>query len=135
MLARTRQGTTVAEVIAGLPPGVHVVAVRQGRTNKLPDPQIRLDAGDGLLLFGEPGAIDQARQQLGRVESGRLASDRSALDIARFFVSRAALTGVPIGRMTFPDGVDAKIVEVRRGDTVLARRSRIWCSSTATAWP
>ena len=34
-------------------------------------------------------------------------------------MSRAALTGVPIGRMTFPDGIDAKIVEVRRGDTVL----------------
>ncbi len=119
VLADNRQGTTVAEVTAGLPPGVHIVAVRQGRTNKLPDPQIRLDAGDGLLLFGEPGALDQARQQFGRVESGSLASDRSTLDIGRFFVSRAALTGVPIGRMTWPGGVDAKIVEVRRGDVLL----------------
>ena len=119
VLADRGQGTTVAEVTAGLPPGVHIVAIRQGRTNKLPDPQIRLDAGDGLLLFGEPGALDQARQQLGRVESGSVASDRSALDIGRFFVSRAALTGVPIGRMPLPDGVDAKIVEVRRGDASL----------------
>ena len=104
---------------AGLPAGVHIVAVRHGRTNKLPDPQIRLGAGDGLLLFGEPGALDQARQQLGRLESGTVASDRSALDIGRFFVSRAALTGVPIGRLTLPGGVDAKIVEVRRGDASL----------------
>ena len=119
VLADTRAGTTVAEITAGLPSGVHIVAVRQGRTNKLPDPQIRLDAGDGLLLFGEPGALDQARQQLGRLESGTVASDRSALDIGRYFVSKAALTGVPISRMTWPGGGDAKIVEVRRGDTSL----------------
>jgi putative transport protein len=119
VLAPDRKGMTVSEVIAALPPGVHLVAVRHGTTNKLPDPQIRLDAGDVLLLFGEPGAIDQARQQLGRAEPGRLASDRSALDIARFFISKAALTGVPIGQIAFPEGVDAKIVEVRRGDAVL----------------
>jgi len=119
VLADDRQGTTVAQVTAGLPPGVDIVAVRQGRTNKLPDPKIRLAAGDGLLLFGEPGALDKARQQLGRLESGTVASDRSALDIGRFFVSRAALAGVSIGRLTWPGGVDAKIVEVRRGDTSL----------------
>jgi putative transport protein len=119
VLADGKKGTTVAAVIAGLPPEVHLVAIRQGRTNKLPDPEIRLDAGDELLLFGDPGAIDRAREQLGRVESGRLASDRSTLDIARFFVSRAALTGVPIRRMPWPAAVDAKVVEVRRGDAVL----------------
>jgi putative transport protein len=119
VLADDRPTTTLAEVIAGLPPGVHVAAIRQGQMNRLPDPETRLEAGDGLLLFGAQTAIDQARRQLGRVEVGHLASDRRALDIARFFVSRAALTGVPIGRMTFPDGIDAKIVEVRRGDAVL----------------
>jgi putative transport protein len=56
---------------------------------------------------------------LGPVQSETVATDRSALDIARFFVSRAALTGVAIERMTFPDGVDAKIIEVRRGDASL----------------
>ena len=120
MLADDRQGTTVAEVIGRPAAGVHIVADPAGtRRTSCPIRRFGSSAGDGLLLFGEPGALDQARQQLGRVESGRLASDRSALDIARFFVSRAALTGVPIGRMTFPDGIDAKIVEVRRGDTVL----------------
>jgi len=113
------QGATVAQLSARLPPAVRIVAVRQGRHNALPDPQLALNAGDVLLLFGEPGAIDEAREQLGRAESGRLIGDRSALDIARFFVSRAALIGVPIGTMTFPDGIDAKIVEVRRGDAVL----------------
>jgi putative transport protein len=112
-------GTTVGEVTAGLPAGVHIVAVRHGSTNKLPDPQMRLGAGDGLLLFGDPGALDQARERLGRLEAGTVASDRSALDIGRFFVSRAVLTGVPIGGLTWPGGVDAKIVEVRRGDASL----------------
>ena len=119
VLGDGRPDTTVAAVTANLPSGVHIVAVRQGRTNKLPDPATRLGAGDGLLLFGEPGALDEARQQLGRLESGTVASDRSALDIGRYFVSRAALTGVPIGRLTWPGGGDAKVVEVRRGDTSL----------------
>ena len=119
MLGADRHGATVADVIAGLPAGVRLEAVRHGQTNRLPEPSIRLDAGDVLLLFGEPGAIESARQQLGRVETGVLASDRSALDVARFFVSRPALTGVPIRAVTFPDAVDAKIVEVRRGDTAL----------------
>ena len=68
---RQPAGAKVAEVTAGLPAGVHLVAVRQGRTNKLPDPQIQLDAGDGLLLFGEPGAIEQARNSSVASKSGR----------------------------------------------------------------
>ena len=119
VLAESFPATTVAAVMAGLPAGVRLVAVRQERENKLPDPQLRLVAGDVVLLFGPTAAVDQARQQLGRVGTGRLASDRGALDIARYFVSRAALTGVPISQLHFPDGVDATVVEVRRGDTVL----------------
>jgi len=119
VLARERAGIALGELIAGLPPGVHLMTVRHGRQNILPDPQIRLDAGDGLLLFGDSAALDQAQQQLGRVEAGHLASDRSALDIGRFFVSRAALTGVPVGGIVFPDDIEAKIVEVRRGDALL----------------
>lgn len=119
VLSADKQGVTVGEVVAGLPPGVQLLAVRHGLTNTLPTPLIRLDAGDVLLLFGEPGATDDARRRLGRAEFGPLASDRSALDIARFFVSRGVLTGVPIRELSFPDGVPASVVEVRRGDTAL----------------
>ena len=119
LLADDRQDATVGEIVAGLPPDVHLVAVRHGRQNRLPDPLIRLDAGDGLLLFGESSALERARLQFGPLRSEKVASDRSALDIARFFVSRAALTGVAIEQMPFPDGVDAKIIEVRRGDASL----------------
>jgi len=119
VLSGDRHGLTGGEVIAGLPSDVRLVAVRHGLTNTLPAPLNRLDAGDVLLLFGEPSALDDARRRLGSVDSGRLASDRSSLDIARFFVSRAVLTGVPIRDLSFPEGVAASVVEVRRGDTAL----------------
>src|SRR4051794_18796915 len=108
LLADSRQDATVAELTADLPAGVHIVAIRQGRQNRLPDPLIRLDAGDGLLLFGETAALEMPRERFGPSlpVAEVLATDRTALDIARFFVSRAALAGVAIGKMTFPDGID-----------------------------
>ena len=112
-------GATVGEVMAHLPPGVDLVAIRQGRTNKLPDPQVRLAAGDGVLLFGQPDALEKARLALGRTDPGRIAKDRGALDVVRLFVSRPAAVGTPIGDFSFPEGVVAKIAEVRRGDAVL----------------
>jgi putative transport protein len=112
-------GGTVAEMMAGLPPGVEVVAIRQGHTNRLPDPQARLAAGDGVLLFGQPDALEKARVALGRADAGRIAKDRGDLDVVRFFVSRPTAVGTPIGDLTFPDGLVAKIAEVRRGDAVL----------------
>jgi putative transport protein len=39
--------------------------------------------------------------------------------VARVFVSRAEVVGTPLGRFRFPDGIFARIAEVRRGDTVL----------------
>jgi putative transport protein len=110
---------TVADVIAGLPPGVDVVAIRQRGANKLPDPATHLAAGDGVMLYGKPDVLEEARQQLGHAAPGRIAKDRGALDLARIFVSRAAATGVPIRDLKFPEGVAVKIVEVRRGDTAL----------------
>ena len=110
---------TVAELMAALPPAVRLVAVRHGGENRLPEPDQRLIPGDAVLVFGEAAAIEQARLRLGRAGTGGLASDRSALDVARFFVSRAALAGVPIGQLKFPDGVAATVVEVRRADAVL----------------
>jgi len=112
-------GISVAEVIAGLPPGVELVAVRQGHANKLPDPQARLASGDGVLLFGLPDALERARLALGHADIGRIAKDRGSLDVVRLFVSRPALVGTPIGGVAFPEGIVAKIAEVRRGDAVL----------------
>jgi putative transport protein len=113
------QSVTVAELIASLPPAVELIAIRQGGENRLPDPQSRVAGGDGVLLYGEPEALEKARLTLGRVDSGRIAKDRGALDVMRLFVSRAGLVGTPLGQVTYPDGIVAKIAEVRRGDAVL----------------
>jgi putative transport protein len=113
------QTLTVAELIAMLPNGVELIAIRQGGENRLPDPQARVAADDGVLLYGEPDALEKARLALGRVDPGRIAKDRGALDVVRLFVSRAGLVGLPLGQVTFPDGIVAKIAEVRRGDAVL----------------
>lgn len=113
------RGDTVADLMAQLPPGVDLVAVRHGGGNALPNPAARLEAGDGVLLYGLPEALERARIALGRVDPGRLRKDRGALDVARFFVSRPGVVGTPLGEVRFPDGIVAKIAEVRRGDAIL----------------
>ncbi len=112
-------GGTVAELIASLPSGVGLVSVRQGNTNALPDPGVRLAAGDTVMVIGLPPALEEARRALGRVAPGRITKDRGALDIVRVFVSRPAVVGTALGRVRLPDGIVGKIVEVCRGDSML----------------
>lgn len=119
VLGDDTQDLQVSAVVATLPAGVQLIAVRQGQANRLPAPELRLESGDCLLLYGEPAALETARQLYGRAGRGRLVGDRAALDIRRFFVSRAAATGLPVGRLVWPAGIEARIVEVRRGDTAL----------------
>jgi putative transport protein len=110
---------TVAELMDQLPAGVHLIAIRHGGASRLPDPTAPVSAGDGVLLYGQPDALEQARRVLGRVDPGRFAKDRSALDVMRVFVSRPAVVGIAIGELRFPDGIVASISEVRRGDALL----------------
>jgi putative transport protein len=112
-------GLSLAELLARLPAGIELLALRRGGENQLPDPQVLLDSGDAVLLLGPPEALELARLRLGRVDPGRIGKDRSALDVARFFVSREALVGMAVAQLTFPEGLEAKIAEVRRGDAVL----------------
>jgi len=118
-LAAEWQGSSVSDVVAALPPGVQLVAVRRGTTNELPDPAMRLTANDIVLLFGEPGAVEGVRKRLGHAAPGGIAHDRGSLDVQRFFVSRAVHVGCRLDQVALPSGIEAKIVEVRRGDTSL----------------
>src|SRR4029453_3467408 len=113
------RGETVAELMAQLPVGVELEAIRQSGTNRLPDPQARLAPGDGVMLIGAADELEQARIALGIVDAGRLTRDRAALDVARVFVSSPAVVGMPLGAVRLPDGVAAKIAEVRRGDALI----------------
>jgi len=110
---------TVAELIDRLPPGVELTAIRHGGSSRLPDPTARIGKGDGVLLFGKADALELARVALGRAEPGRFTKDRATLDVVRVFVSRPDVVGTAVGELRFPDGVVAKVAEVRRGDAVL----------------
>ena len=112
-------GGTVAELVAQLPAGVELVAIRHAGTNRLPDPHTRIEAGDGVMLFGTPDALEQARLALGSIDAGRLTKDRGTLDIARLFVSRPGVIGTTLGQLRLPEGIAAKIAEVRRGDAMI----------------
>jgi putative transport protein len=112
-------GGTVRDLIARLPDGVDLASVRRGDTNSLPEPETPLSTGDTVMLIGLPDVLDQARRQLGRVDHGRITSDRGDLDLVRVFISRPAVVGTPLGQATLPDGTQGRIVEVRRGDNVL----------------
>ncbi|MBL7965110.1 MAG: hypothetical protein JNM31_14850 [Flavobacteriales bacterium] len=109
----------VAELIAQLPKGVDLVAVRQHGSNLLPDPATALSAGDGLLLMGLPEALDKVSEALGHADPGRLTKDRSSMDMVRVFVSRTAIVGKPIAQLAFPNNIVAKVAEVRRGDALI----------------
>jgi putative transport protein len=110
---------TVADLMARLPAGVHLSAIRRGGSSQLPDPQTRISAGDGVLLYGQPDALEAAQRSLGRVDPGRFATDRRNLDLARVFVSRPAVVGLSLGQLQYPDGVSVNVTEVRRGDALL----------------
>jgi putative transport protein len=109
-------GLTVAQLVKRLPADVKVTGVRQKHRNLLPDPDIVIKAGDGVLLVGEPDGLDLARDFLGRLDPGRLRRDRRNLDTVRVFVSQAGLIGVPLSDLPLPADFPSHITLVRRGD-------------------
>jgi len=86
----------------------------------VPTPETVLSAGDAVLVVAErEEAIASAARQLGRLEPGRLASDRAALDYIRVFVGKAAVVGVPLARLPMPAGYPTHLLHVRRYDADL----------------
>jgi putative transport protein len=110
-------GATLSEVKKILPAGVQVSSVRQQHRNRLPDDDIVLAPGDGLLVAAtaQP-AIAETEQLLGRLDPNRLAKDRADLSYQRFFVSKGNLTGVSLGELPMPAGFPVHILHLRRYD-------------------
>jgi putative transport protein len=109
---------TVADLAKLLPAGVQISIVRQQHRNRLPDDQLLLAIGDGLLIVAErQTALDEAAKVLGRLDPNRVGKDRSDLSYQRYFVSKQALTGVPLAELPMPPGVPLHVVHVRRADT------------------
>jgi putative transport protein len=116
-LGGTRAGETFDELIKVLPASTQVTLVRQGGKNVVPSGELVLAAGDGVMLVADrEDDIDEATRQLGKIEPGRLAKDRSALDYLRVFVGKANLVGVPLSKLPLPAGFPIHILHVRRYD-------------------
>jgi putative transport protein len=94
--------------------------VRHGEHNVIPTPDLRLSAGDAVLIIAErQDAVSEAAARLGKLEPGRLAKDRADLDYIRVFVGKANVVGVPLARLPMPAGFAAHILHVRRYDADL----------------
>ncbi len=111
-------GRTLGEAMSRVPRGVEVLAVRAGDENRLPHPALVLAADDVLFLGShDKAALDAARETLGEHAAGRIVGDRSTIDIVKVFVSRAHLVGTRLSDLKLPDGVEAVVTHVKRGDT------------------
>jgi putative transport protein len=99
---------------------IQVTMVRKGDRNFVPTDDTVLSAGDAVLVVAErEEAIAKAAAQLGKLEPGRLASDRSDLDYIRVFVGKANVVGVPLASLPMPAGYPTHILHVRRYDADL----------------
>jgi putative transport protein len=99
---------------------VQVTMIRKGSRNFVPTSDTVLSAGDAILVVAErEDAIAKAASQLGRLEPGRLASDRADLDYIRVFVGKANVVGVPLADLPMPSGYPTHLLHVRRYDADL----------------
>jgi putative transport protein len=99
---------------------LQVTMVRKGDRNFVPTADTVLSAGDAVLVVAErEEAIAKAAAQLGKLEPGRLASDRADLDYIRVFVGKANVVGVPLARLPMPAGYPTHLLHVRRYDADL----------------
>jgi putative transport protein len=113
-------GRRLADLTAGAMSDLQVTMVRTGEHNIVPTDDTVLSAGDGVLVVAErEEAIAKAADELGRLEPGRLASDRADLDYIRVFVGKASVVGIPLARLPLPAGYPTHLLHVRRYDADL----------------
>ena len=99
---------------------IQVTMVRKDGRNLVPAPDTVLSAGDALMVIAESEeAIASAAAQLGKLEPGKLASDRADLDYIRVFVGKANVVGVPLASLPMPAGYPTHLLHVRRYDADL----------------
>jgi putative transport protein len=111
-------GQALGDLLPRMPHGVKVLVARVGNENRHPEPNLVLATGDVLLLgSADRAALDAARSFLGRHAAGRVTADRSHMDLLRVFVSKAQLQGIRVGDLELPEGVQASVILVQRGDT------------------
>ena len=116
-------GKTLGEVMAALPAGVQIAALRRESQNEPASPNFVIAENDVVLTVGpSKDALAQASKMLGEAAPGRIMKDRRDLDYLRVFASRPGVVGRMLGDLDLP-GVHAyAVVQVRRGDTDILPR-------------
>jgi putative transport protein len=110
-------GRTVHELTADLPAGVQITMLRKGSENVIPVADLLLAAGDGIMVIADQErTIAEAAAKIGRLDTGRIVKDRSALDYVRAFVGKASMVGIPLAKLPMPTGFPAHLLHVRRYD-------------------
>jgi putative transport protein len=113
-------GKRLDELMKGPLSGVQVTMVRKGGRNYVPAADTVLSAGDAILVVAEQTEeIARATATLGKLEPGRLASDRADLDYIRVFVGKASVVGIPLASLPMPAGYPTHLLHVRRYDADL----------------
>lgn len=109
-------GRTIGEVRQKLPSGTGVAVLRRGGSNRFVDRDTVLQAGDLLLVSGQPTAIANLKLP---PDHGDIRSDRHDLDLVLVYVSREALVGQRLDRLPLPKDIPCRLLQVRRGDVDL----------------
>jgi putative transport protein len=119
-IGQTFAGKKLEELASIALADLQVTMVRKEGRNFVPSSDTVLSAGDAILVVAErEDAIGKAAAQLGRLEPGRLASDRADLDYIRVFVGKASVVGVPLASLPMPAGYPTHLLHVRRYDADL----------------
>ena len=112
---RSLTGKSVAEVLAAAPEGIELLMVRRSGINMLPEPALVLEADDLLVVAGFPEILAQLQSEATELlTEGR--DDRRHLDYMRVFVSKPGFIGMRLDQLPFPEGVSARVIQIRRGD-------------------
>jgi putative transport protein len=110
-------GRTLDELSKEALSDTQITMVRKAGQNIVPTGDTVLSAGDAVLVISESQeAIASAAAKVGKLEPGRLASDRADLDYIRVFVGKASVVGVPLAQLKLPAGFPTHLLHVRRYD-------------------
>ncbi|KWR79458.1 aspartate:alanine exchanger family transporter [Cupriavidus sp. IDO] len=113
-------GSRLSELLARMPAGLAIAAVRREHHNRPPADDLVLQADDVLLATAtDPAVLREATTLFGELQPGRMASHREDLDYMRVFASSRFVVGHTLGDIRFPEGVVCSIAHVRRGDADL----------------
>jgi putative transport protein len=113
-------GLNFAQLVASMPSGLAIAAVRREHHNRVPTDDLVLRTDDVLLATAtDPAVLREAVTLFGELQPGRMTSHREDMDYVRVFASSRLVVGRMLRDVRFPEGVVGTIAHVRRGDADL----------------